>query len=239
MSSFHVFVFGIYPYLALAICIVGCIIRFDREPYSWKASSSQMLSSKHFRIASICFHVGVLFVLMGHFVGLLTPEWAYHVVISTANKQLLAMVSGGFFGVVCLVGLVMLIHRRLSNPRIKATSSFSDIAILFLLLIQLLLGLSSIFASAHHMDGSVMIKLASWLQSVVLFDGISGAALIVDVSIIYKLHIFFGFTMILVVPFTRLVHVISAPVWYFGRRYQLVRKRLTSSRTTLLKREEF
>lgn len=238
MSSFHTFIFGVYPYIALAICILGCIIRFDREPYSWKASSSQMLSTKNFRIASVCFHVGVLFILMGHFVGLLMPEWMYHSFISTANKQLLAMVSGGFFGVICLIGLVMLIHRRLTNPRIKATTSFSDLAILLLLLLQLVLGLMSIFASANHMDGSVMVKLASWLQSVVLLDGVNGAKLIFDVNIIYKLHIFFGFTMILVVPFTRLVHVISAPVWYFGRRYQLVRKRMSSSRTTLLKREE-
>lgn len=234
MSNFHLFIFGIYPYIAVSICLIGCWIRFDREPYSWKASSSQMLHSKDFRKASLAFHIGIIFVLCGHFVGLLTPESVYHHFISTSAKQLLAMVSGGIFGLLCLYGLVMLIRRRMTEPRIRANSSFADIAILFLLLGQLVLGLLSIFVSAGHMDGSVMIKLADWTQSIVTFRGISGAAQITDVNIIYKLHLFLGFTIVLLVPFTRLVHVISAPIWYFGRRYQIVRKRTTSTRTSLM-----
>lgn len=225
MSNLNTILFGIYPYIAIAVCLVGCWIRFDREPYTWKADSSQMLSSRGFRMASIMFHVGILFILMGHVVGLLTPESIYHHVISTPNKQLLAMVSGGFFGVICLVGLVMLLVRRLTNPRVRATSSSSDIFILVLLLVQLLLGLLTIFASAQHMDGSVMVMLANWAQGVVTLQGLTAAAYMADVSIIYKLHVIVGLTMILVFPFTRLVHMISAPIWYLGRRYQVVRQR--------------
>ena len=93
------------------------------------------------RIASNCFHVGVIFILLGHFVGLLTPEAIYHHFISTGAKQVLAMVSGGFFGLICLFGLVKLIQRRMTDPRIRATSSTSDIVVLWLLLVQLILGL--------------------------------------------------------------------------------------------------
>ncbi len=227
MSDFNTFLFGIYPYIAFSICILGCWIRFDREPYTWKAHSSQMLSNKgkSFWIASNLFHVGVLFVLMGHFVGLLTPASVYHHVISTSNKQLLAMVSGGFFGFLCLIGLLMLIHRRLFNPRVRANSSKSDIFILILLLVQLVLGLLSIGVSADHMDGSVMVLLGNWAQSIVTFQGLEAAGYIANVHIIYKLHVFFGMTMVLVFPFTRLVHMISAPIWYFGRKYQIVRQR--------------
>ncbi|HEY9032014.1 MAG TPA: respiratory nitrate reductase subunit gamma [Kangiella sp.] len=225
MSNFNTLLFGIYPYIAIAICIVGCWIRFDREPYTWKAHSSQMLSNKGMRIASICFHVGVIFILLGHFVGLLLPEAIYHYFISTADKQLLAMVSGGFFGIICLIGLVMLIHRRLTNDRVRANSSKSDIFILFLLLVQLLLGLLTIAVSSQHMDGSVMVQLANWAQSIVTFQGFEAAAYIANVHIIYKLHVFVGITMILVFPFTRLVHIISMPIWYFGRKYQVVRQR--------------
>ncbi len=225
MSNFNTLLFGIYPYIAIAICIVGCWIRFDREPYTWKAHSSQMLSNKGMRIASICFHVGVIFILLGHFVGLLLPEAIYHYFISTADKQLLAMVSGGFFGIICLIGLVMLIHRRLTNDRVRANSSKSDIFILFLLLVQLLLGLLTIAVSSQHMDGSVMVQLANWAQSIVTFQGFEAAAYIANVHIIYKLHVFVGMTMILVFPFTRLVHIISMPIWYFGRKYQVVRQR--------------
>jgi nitrate reductase gamma subunit len=225
MTNLNTLLFGIYPYLALAICIVGCWIRFDREPFTWKAHSSQMLSSKGMRIASNFFHIGVIFILMGHFVGLLLPEAIYHHFITTENKQLLAMVSGGFFGIICLIGLVMLIHRRLFNERVRASSSFSDIFILFLLLVQLILGLMTIYVSTHHMDGSVMVMLANWAQSIVTFQALDAAAYIAPVHIIYKLHVFVGVSMVLVFPFTRLVHIISAPIWYLGRRYQVVRQR--------------
>ena len=94
MSNFNNLLFGVYPYIAIMVLLVGSWIRFDREPYTWKADSSQMLNKKGFRLASNLFHVGVIFILMGHFVGLLTPEWLYHTVISSPNKQLLAMVSG-------------------------------------------------------------------------------------------------------------------------------------------------
>ncbi len=217
--------FGLYPYIALTVCVVGCWIRFDREQYSWRAGSSQLLRTRGMVIASNCFHVGILFILAGHFVGLLTPEAIYHHVISTQDKQLLAMASGGFFGLVCLVGLAMLLHRRITDPRIRATGSRGDLAVLVLLCIQLLLGLATIFASMQHLDGSVMLLLAGWAQNIVTLNPAQAAADIANVHIIYKLHVFFGVSIVLVFPFTRLVHIISAPIWYFGRGYQIVRQK--------------
>lgn len=217
--------FGVYPYIAIAVCMIGCWIRFDREQYTWKTGSSQMLSNDNMRIASNLFHVGILFILMGHVVGLLTPEAIYHHFISTQAKQILAMVSGGFFGILCLVGLLMLIKRRLNDPRVRATGNTSDIALLILLLAQLVLGLLTILVSTQHLDGSVMVLLATWAQSIVTLQADQAAAAIADVNIIYKLHVFLGLTLVLIVPFTRLVHVISAPIWYLMRPYQIVRKK--------------
>lgn len=217
--------FGLYPYIAVTVCLLGCWIRFDREQYTWKTGSSQLLRGKNFRIASNMFHVGVLFILMGHFVGLLTPEAIYHHVISTQAKQLLAMVSGGFFGLVCLVGLLMLVQRRLTDPRVRNTGNTSDTVLLLLLLAQLLLGLSTIVASTQHLDGSVMVMLGNWAQSLVILNPVAAAESIEGVGIVYKLHVLLGMTLILIVPFTRLVHVISAPIWYLGRRYQVVRQK--------------
>jgi nitrate reductase gamma subunit len=217
--------FGLYPYIAITVCVVACWIRFDREQYTWKAGSSQLMRSKSVIIASNLFHVGVLFILAGHFVGLLVPESIYHHVISTPNKQILAMVSGGFFGVICFVGLTMLLHRRLSDERVKATGSRGDLAVLILLYIQLILGLCTIFVSATHLDGSVMVLLATWAQSIVTFQPLVASDAISSVHILYKMHVFFGITIVLVFPFTRLVHIISAPIWYLGRRYQVVRQK--------------
>jgi nitrate reductase gamma subunit len=204
---------------------VASWIRFDREQYTWKTGSSQMLRTAGMRKASNLFHIGVIFVLLGHFVGLLTPESIYHNFISSSAKQMLAMVSGGFFGILCFIGLSMLIKRRFTDPRIRATSNTSDLVILVMLMIQLVLGLLSIFASAQHLDGSVMVLLGTWAQSIVTFQPFQAAEAIYSVGIIYKLHVFFGLTLLLVFPFTRLVHVISVPIWYLGRNYQIVRQR--------------
>lgn len=222
---FNKLLFGVYPYIAIAVCFIGSWIRFDREQYTWKTGSSQMLSNTNMRVASNLFHVGVLFILMGHFVGLLTPQEIYHHFISTQAKQILAMLSGGFFGVLCLVGLLMLLKRRLDDPRVRASSSDADILLLFMLLGQLGLGLLTILVSTQHLDGSVMVLLADWAQSIVTFQVDDAVTAIADVNIIYKLHVLLGLTLVLIVPFTRLVHVISAPVWYLLRPYQIVRKK--------------
>lgn len=225
MSNFNVLLFGVYPYIALAICLIGSWARFDLSQYTWRAGSSQMLDGKGMRLASNLFHVGIIFVLAGHFVGLLTPHAVYQHLISSEHKQLVAMVSGGFFGVLCLIGLVMLIKRRLTNPRIRATSSTSDIMILFVLLAQLVLGLLTIVASTQHLDGSVMVMLGNWAQSIVTLQPLSAATAIAPVGLVYKLHVFLGMTLFVLFPFTRLVHMVSAPIWYLGRRYQIVRQK--------------
>lgn len=225
MNYFNDLFFGIYPYLAGAIFLIGSWLRFDRDQYSWKAGSSQMLSSREFRKANNLFHVGILLLFLGHLVGLLTPPAWYHALgLTTQAKQILAMVMGGAFGIMCLIGMTTLIKRRLTDPRVRATSNTSDIFILLLIYVQLILGLLSIFVSAFHMDGAQMLLMAQWAQQIVTFNGEAANALL-GVNWLYKLHIFVGLTMFLVFPFTRLVHIWSAPIWYLGRSYQIVRQK--------------
>ena len=228
MSTFNFLLFGAYPYIAATILVVGCWARYDREQYTWKAGSTQMVSGTGMRVASNLFHIGVLFIIFGHVVGLLTPESIYHHFISTPDKQVLAMVSGGFFGILAFIGMTMLVKRRLTDDRVRSTGSPSDLMVLLLLYAQLILGLMSIFVSAGHMDGSVMVLLATWAQSVDTFQPVVAAQAIESVNIIYKLHVFLGMTLFVVFPFTRLVHIISgfaAPVKYLLRNYQIVRSK--------------
>lgn len=231
MSYSTLFAFGIYPYIALAVCFIGTWVRYDREQYTWKASSSQLLEKKQLRRGSIPFHIGILGILLGHFVGLLTPApvW-YFFGISTAAKQMIAIVLGGIFGLLCLYGLVILIGRRLFHARVRASGSTMDIAILLLLLAQLLLGLSSIFVSLGHLDGQEMLKLMAWAQSIVTLRGLSAAEAISSVHWIFKAHVFLGMTLFVVFPFSRLVHMLSVPIKYFGRNYQVVRRRGSQTR---------
>jgi nitrate reductase gamma subunit len=221
-------VFGWYPYLCLIVFLLGSLIRFDREQYTWKTGSSQLLRRRQLRWGSNLFHVGILLIFAGHLFGLLTPIQVFDALgIGHGFKQGMAIIIGGVAGVACFVGIALLAHRRLFDPRIRATSSFGDIAILLLLWAQLILGLSTIFISLGHMDGHEMVKFMNWAQGIVTLQP-AAAAYVADVHPIFKAHLFLGMTIFLVFPFTRLVHVWSAPVWYLGRRgYQVVRTRRT------------
>ena len=225
MNYMNQFFFGYFPYIALGIFVIGSALRYDRDQYSWKADSSQLLSKKGMRVGSNLFHIGIIFLFFGHFFGLLTPEWVYHPFMTAGFKQVMAMTAGGIFGTVCLVGLIMLLHRRLTNKRIRATSHFSDTMILVVLLAQLVLGLITIPFSAQHLDGSSMIALANWAQHIVTFKS-GAAAFIVNEAWVFKLHLFLGMGIFVLFPFSRLVHIWSVPVQYITRsNYQIVRKR--------------
>lgn len=219
-------VFGWYPYLCLTVFLLGSLLRFDREQYTWRSGSSQLLRRRQLMWGSNLFHVGILVIFAGHLVGLLTPIWIFDALgISHTFKQWMAIVVGGVAGIFCFIGITLLAHRRLFDSRIRLTSSFGDIAILMLLWLQLTLGLGTIFVSLNHLDGHEMVKFMTWAQGILtLQPGV--AALVADVSPVFKAHLFLGMTIFLVVPFTRLVHVWSAPIWYLGRTgYQVVRTR--------------
>ena len=228
MSNLHFFFFAIYPYICLAIFFFGSLVRFDREQYTWKSDSSQLLYDGQLRLGNILFHVGVLAVFGGHFVGLLTPLWVWHALgVSHAAKQLLAMTAGGIFGTMALVGLLILIKRRFTMDRININSTWRDKLLLVWILVTLLLGLSTICVSAGHMDGHEMTLLMQWAQHIVTFRGVEAASFITDAHILFKLHMFMGMTFFLIFPFTRMVHVWSgfASVFYVFRPWQLVRRR--------------
>jgi len=227
MSSYANFVlFGVYPYVALAILAIGSIIRYDREPYTWRSGSSQLLRRRQLVWGSVLFHVGVLAIFAGHLVGLLTPIWIFDAIgISHGAKQLLAVGLGGIAGIMALIGGALLIHRRLFDSRIRRTSSVTDILILLLLYAQLILGMISIRASLGHLDGEEMLRFMGWAQGIFTFRPES-ASLIADTAPIFKAHILLGLTIFVLFPFTRLVHMLSVPLRYLWRPgYQIVRAR--------------
>lgn len=226
MNALDTFFFGTYPYIALTVFLLGSLIRFDRDQYTWKSDSSQLLRTKSLRWGSNLFHVGILFLFFGHTVGMLTPHAVYEPFMTAGTKQLMAMVSGGLFGLFGFVGVSILLHRRLSDARIRATSKTSDIVLLWLLWAQFALGLATIPLSAQHLDGSMMVALAEWAQRIVTFRP-GAVELVAGAPGVFKAHMVLGMTIFLVFPFTRLVHVWSGfgTLAYAIRPYQLVRSR--------------
>lgn len=226
MNALDTFLFGIYPYICLTVFLLGSLIRFDRDQYTWKSDSSQLLKQGQLRWGSNLFHIGVLFLFFGHTIGMLTPHFLYEHFISAGNKQLMAMVSGGIAGLCGFVGVSLLLHRRLSEPRIRVNSKTSDIVLLVLLWLQLALGLATIAISANHLDGSMMMRLAEWAQRIMTVQA-GAPELLAEAGWVFKAHMFLGMSIFFIFPFTRLVHVWSGfgTVAYLTRPYQVVRSR--------------
>ena len=227
MNLVHQFLFGIYPYIAAAIFLFGSLARFEREQYTWKSDSSQVLYRGNLRTGNILFHVGILGLFFGHMAGLLTPVAVWDFLgVSHSFKQAVAMTAGGVMGTMCLAGLLILLHRRLTNARVAAVTRTGDKILLLWLLVTLLLGLSTIFASASHMDGHMMVQLMTWAQHIVTLRG-DAASYVADAPLVFKAHLFMGISLLAIFPFTRLVHVWSgfASIGYLGRAWQLVRSR--------------
>lgn len=226
----HQIVFGVYPYIALATFVLGSWIRFDHEQYTWKSDSSQLLSKRYMRFASNVFHIGIIGIFFGHLVGLLTPHSVFLALgISDAAHQGIAIFVGGIFGLMVILGGTILWLRRLFNPRVRAASRWMDINILGWLVATACVGMASIFWSMGHADKqdfTVMLRLTEYVQSIVILQ--PNPDLLRDIDLVYKLHIFLGLSVFLFFPFTRLVHIWSAPIGYLFRAYQVVRAKRTA-----------
>ncbi|TAN75417.1 MAG: respiratory nitrate reductase subunit gamma [Gallionella sp.] len=224
--SLHNILFGVYPYVCLSVFIIGSWLRFDREQYGWKSDSTQLLSKANMRLASNLFHVGVLAIFGGHFVGLLTPHAVFQMLMSDMGHQWVAITAGTIFGLTALVGGIILWLRRFTNARISITGRGSDKFVLTWVMITLILGLFTIPVSighAGHGDPRVVTAMAEWIQSIVYLY--PQPAYLEGVDTIFKLHVLAGMTVFLIFPFTRLVHIWSAPIGYLARSYQIVRSK--------------
>ena len=221
----HQLVFGVYPYIALVTFVLGSWIRFDHEQYTWKSDSSQLLSKQYMRFGSNVFHIGILGIFFGHLVGMLTPHSVFLALgISDAAHQGIAIFAGGIFGLMVILGGAILWLRRMFNKRVRAASRWMDINILGWLILTACFGFSTIFWSmghAEHQDFTVMIRLTEYVQSVATLQ--ANPDLLVGIDTVYKVHMFLGLSVFLFFPFTRLVHIWSAPVGYLFRAYQVVR----------------
>lgn len=218
--------FTYLPHIAMTLFWFGVITRIVKTSQSLQAESSQFLSKKGQRWGGNLFHYGIILVFLGHFTGLFTPEHLYHVVMTTATKKLLAIIMGSIFGTAAVVGITILLIRRLFDHRLRINSKPQDFILILLLLFEMLLGMISIFTSA----GSSVENYAAlgiWAQKVITFQPDAGAV-IIGHSLTYKLHIVTGLIIFMIFPYTKLMHMFVMPVAYFFRSgYQMVRHGFT------------
>lgn len=223
-NYFNNFLFTYFPHISMAVFWFGLITRLVKIPETVQANSTQFLDRNHMQWASNLFHVGIIMVFFGHFAGLFTPESIYHIVLTTANKRILAIIAGSLFGWMAFIGIIILIKRRTANKRIRFNSSPQDYFIIFLLFVEIALGLFAI-STTYTSTVQNYAELGLWAQKVITFQPDAGSV-ISEHHIIYKLHIFVGLLIFMIFPYTKLMHMLVVPVAYFFRSgFQLVRRK--------------
>ncbi|AFM23685.1 respiratory nitrate reductase subunit gamma [Desulfomonile tiedjei] len=214
--------FLVFPYLALTIFFVGHPYRYFTDQYRWNSKSSELLEKENMKYGIIFFHWGIIFTLLGHLSGLMTPQWFLdRIGISAHAHDIIALYTGMLFGAATVIGLLLLLWRRLSYPRLRATSSANDVFVLILLLI--VAGLGTYLPFFERYD--VLYTIAPWIRSIVTFT--PNPDLMLQVPWPYKIHILAALGLLGYSPFTRLVHIWSVPFTYFLRPYISYRRRVT------------
>lgn len=225
MSLSSQFLWIIYPYIIVITFLVGLYYRYQTDQFGWTAKSSEMLEKKKLRWGSNLFHIGIILVIFGHIGGLLIPKtWLEYVGISDHTYHTMAISLGGIAGVMTLVGCIILLYRRLADPRVRRTSSFGDMLSIILLTLIIVVGMIATLTNASgNSEFDYRETISPWIRGVLTFtpDG----TLMNKVPFVFKLHVILGLSLFAVFPFTRLVHILSMPIKYLRRSYVLYRKR--------------
>ncbi len=230
MTGLNQFLWIIFPYFMLGSFFFGTYLRFTKK-YHWKitAKSSELLEKKQLMVGSLLFHVGLIFVFMGHVMGVLVPKAVTDFFgISDHMYHTFALLMGGIFGIVFLAGSLILTYRRFTNLRVFVTSSWSDILVDVALLITVVLGLlSSFIAGPKNPSFNYRESLAVWARQLFYFR--PDWRLMADVPLLFKIHVICGLTIFGIFPYTRLVHALTLPWQYIFRRFIVYRgnKRLS------------
>lgn len=214
----------IFPYACIAIFIIGHIFRFKYDQFSWTAKSSEFVEKKQLMWGSILFHLGIIPVIVGHIVGLGIPaNWLTAIGVTDYIYHIGAVYIGSIFGIVTLIGMLLLTARRITNQNVRHLSSASDILVNLLLLLIVFLGCySTIVTNATTPDFDYRATISEWFRGLLILR--PQAEFMLNVPLAFKLHVISGFLITALWPFTRLVHVWSVPVNYVGRSHIIYRK---------------
>lgn len=217
----------IFPYLCIAVFIVGHIYRYKTDQFNWTAKSSEFIEKKQLMIGSILFHLGIIPVILGHVSGLGIPKsWTRSLGVSDHLYHLGALYIGGFFGFITLAGMVILTARRFTIKSVRKLSTASDLIVNVLLLFIVFMGMFSTLATnVVQPEFDYRESISVWFRGLLIFR--PDATLMADVPLSFKIHVLSGFAIFALWPFTRLVHVWSVPLNYIGRSYIIYRRHRT------------
>ncbi|MCM3702472.1 respiratory nitrate reductase subunit gamma [Paenibacillus macerans] len=220
----------VYPYIALAVMIVGLLYRFAFRQVSWTAPSTEMFEKKWLRLGSMIFHYGIIFAFIGHVMGVLIPRRVYHAMgVSDETYHIFAIAGGGLAGIMVVLGLIILLIRKITNRRVRAHAGFADYFTVILLLIVAANGtFMTIVYNTTVAAYEYRTTIGPWFRSLLALR--PDYHLMDTVPLLFRLHVLSAFLLFASIPFTKLVHMFSLPVRYPARAPQQYRSRVSYKR---------
>ena len=223
MDLTYTLIFTVFPYLCLTVFVVGHGYRYVTDRYGWSARSSEFLEKKALFPGSILFHWGIVFTFLGHAVGLLIPQRVFDLFgIDSRMHLAIAYWSGLAVGLAAFVGVLLLLRRRLTHPRVQAVNRLNDTITLVALVVVIGAGLFNVIFGHYN----VLYTVAPWIRGIVTFT--PDATLMKEVPLGFKIHVTAAWALLGYSPFSRLIHIWSLPLTYFFRSPILLRRRIPS-----------
>ncbi|MGB8944843.1 MAG: respiratory nitrate reductase subunit gamma [Streptomyces sp.] len=215
---------GVIPYVAVVLLVAGLLWRYRYDKFGWTTRSSQVYESKLLNIASPMFHYGILFVLVGHLVGLFVPEsWTEKVGVKEHTYHLFSLYGGTAAGILLVLGILLLLYRRRTNAPVFRATTANDKLMYLVLFAAIVLGMVAKLTHASGDGYNYRESIAPWARS--LFTLQPDTDLMAGVPVLYQIHAVVGMALFALIPFTRLVHMFSAPVQYLFRPYVVYRSK--------------
>jgi nitrate reductase gamma subunit len=230
MNAIDLLLWGVGPYVVIALLVGGTIWRYRYDKFGWTTRSSQLYESRLLRIGSPLFHFGILVVIIGHVIGLFIPaRWTEAVGMSEGAYHVQALILGGIAGVATLVGIVILIYRRRTSGPVFMATTRNDKSMYVVLVAAIVTGLGTTVLGAGLVgeEHNYRETVAPWFRSIFILQPDVEAMSGIPVS--FVLHTLVGMLLFAVWPFTRLVHAFTAPVGYLFRPYIVYRSRPATS----------
>jgi len=214
----NLLLFDVLPYVALALAVAGTIWRWRTRPFTVSSLSSQLLERRKLFWGSVAFHWGITILLLAHLAVLILPRGLARWNQAPARLHALE-ITGVALGVWALVGLSILIFRRLSDPKVRAVTSRMDLIVLAVLAVQMVTGL---WIAVGYRFGSLWAPavFVPYVRSLLSLQPRS--ELVASLPLIPRLHLLAFFVLLAALPFSRLVHILSLPFGYLGRPWQIV-----------------
>ncbi|SDK87617.1 respiratory nitrate reductase gamma subunit [Cryobacterium psychrotolerans] len=225
MNTWDILLWVAFPYVAMAVFVVGHILRYRFDQFGWTSRSSQTYENRLLRWGSPMFHYGILMVFGGHVVGLLVPKaWLEFFGVTEHWYHLGATWLGTVAAVLTIAGIVLLLIRRRLTPRVMLATTVMDKTMYLLLALVIGFGtlatvMYQIFGAGYDYRGTI----SPWIRGLLILQ--PDPSLMANVPFFFQLHVLSATALFLLWPFTRLVHVFSAPLGYIVRPYIVYRSR--------------